>query len=324
MDWGNLKDDINNIIFQCRRETKTCYEQYAFIRNFVAEINKNLRTIQNNVTTLDASKENKTINCFYELTVNFLCAPPVKTSTGKRDVLFKNPSRCNKIEVLMYLVKEEDTQQRFLIGSKIQYDTHSSSSLNVNRIPKFHDDLVVNYVDDGQKEAKRQMTANNWTTEYFTGVKVASILFNMMVIIMLMIKQDMEVSKHHVATDFLCAPYEQIYDVERQWNKKPKKATSRISTMTEDQCDQLRKQYTEKIKTTKKILKDRIRASYQTCRIYGTKNDDDVLTIFYADEACEQLTNALKTFKSKMDDKKVSVNLFRFKICQVCALQDSY
>ena len=106
------------------------------------------------------------INCFYELKVNFLFDCP-----RTRGELFKNGSKCNKIEVLLFLVKADEKQQRFLIGCYSQYQYGKISTLTVNRIPKFEKDFVSEVNNESENNTKRQMTANDFifTSQSYAG-----------------------------------------------------------------------------------------------------------------------------------------------------------
>lgn len=309
MDWKVFKHSIETLIFECRNTT-TCYKQYASIRQVVAKINEYLLTIKDKMKTIDGSDIK--INCFYELKVNFLFDCP--STRGK---LFKNGSKCNNIEVLLFLVKGDETQQRFLIGCYSQYQYGQISTLTVNRIPKFEKDFVADANNESENNAKRQMTANDFNAEYFSNAKAASILFTVMVIIMLMIQRDMEVSKFHVGTHLLCVPYEQIDVLIKKW-KVPPETPGMMYTYNDNEV----KKYDEQVKMARNEILNLARGETNgKAVIHASAANHDARTTLYINEALSRLTESLETFKRTMDERGLSINLFKFKVCQVCALQ---
>lgn len=297
---------LTNQIKLCRNSA-SCYDQYKLIREVVDQANRFLSTVTEKNKTLDGPRPGSEINSYYELNVDFLCEPPMKE--GDTGVLFMVPSKCNKVQVSLYLVRQKEKDQRFLIGSYYQFQSGSISTLSVNSMPQFSNEGQQG--SDGQRVAKKQATANNLNLDYFVGAGVAKVLFSTVLVIMLMIKRDMEVYKWNFVTDIFCVPYEQIDELETNWNST-RRVPGAVFKFDEDK-------YREAVKNEKERIGNLKKASKKVSTIEFSKDDSDVFLALYVQEAISLFPTALRDFKSKLYKKNCSVNLIKVKGCRVCA-----
>lgn len=199
---------LQALIAGCRN-AKTYDQQFSGIRDIVARVNTALRGVTHNMHPIAAATRDGPVNCYYEMTVDFLYNPPFR-SQGKP--LFLAPSPCNKIVVRLHLVDAGDPSERFEVGA--YWQSLRDGALKVYALPRYYlawggDRRMFAVNDDAEPRdfyAVHPLQLSH--AEYFTGKGIGALLFNVMVVMMACTKNRMVIDKFNVATDRLCVPYE--------------------------------------------------------------------------------------------------------------------
>jgi hypothetical protein len=337
-------DSLRHIIAR-GRSANSYHEQFACVRDAISTVNDALQRITDHMYPFTADHNSLFPNCYYELGVEFLYDA---NHENQGEPLFLAPSRCNKFILTLYLVNVHNVHERYVVSSK--WHSSRDGAMYVYQLPVYDifvkvdsepesltqtlSDLGVDD-NDGSRKAlgdifitknqdaenlKRVDTMFDSNSEYFSGMSIGALLFNLSVVVMTITRNNMPVWKYNLATDHMCVPYEvisELYQVED-------KTGSTVPALFAQNPYALPHQYMqglleaetknrreEEIQRRFHDISNREEASKKRCLIEVGCEDTDLRLDLYVDLMLTNVAKYVSRIERGMSQKSIPVNMLK-------------
>ena len=337
-------DSLRHIIAR-GRSANSYHEQFACVRDAISAVNDTLQRITDNMYPFTADQNSLFPNCYYELGVEFLYDP---NPENQGRPLFLAPSRCNKFILTLYLVNVHNVHERYVVSS--MWQSSRDSAVYVYQLPVYDifvradsepesltqtlSDLGVDD-NDGSRKAlgdifitknqgvenlKRVNTMFDSNSEYFSGMSIGALLFNLSVVVMTITRNNMPVWKYNIATDRLCVPYEVISELYQGEDKTgsmvPALFAQNPYALPHEYMQGLLEAETknrreEEIQRRFHDISNRAEASKERCLIEVGCQDTDLRLDLYVDLMLTNVAKYVSRIERGMSQKSIPVNMLK-------------
>lgn len=327
------------------RSAKSYHEQFACVRDVISTVNDALQRITDNMYPFAADQNSLFPNCYYELGVEFLYDP---NHENQGEPLFLAPSRCNKFILTLYLVNVHNVHERYVVSSK--WHSSRDGAMYVYQLPVYDifvkvdsepesltqtlSDLGVDD-NDGSRKAlgdifitknqdaenlKRVDTMFDSNSEYFSGMSIGALLFNLSVVVMTITRNNMPVWKYNLATDHMCVPYEVISELyqgsETMGSTVPALLAQNPYALPHQYMQGLleaetRNRREEEIQRRFHDISNREEASKERCLIEVGCEDTDLRLDLYVDLMLTNVAKYVSRLEKGMSQKSIPVNMLK-------------